>query len=406
MSSRYSHHFPGKHSTTYGDSHNTPRYAPPEALEKEPRNRSSDIWSLGCVFLQILSRILEHPADRLTEFWKHNGSEDSIFAKNPEASRMWCDNLIGAKRVAQFGLPRKLLMGVGLVFEGMLNVDPTFRPTARQLFARLADLDTVYPHDDFAIGPCCSPSSHIHHQALAITSDDGEGPQALSTDPTATKFRRSSEPQRTDCGPVFLDSHVPQWPLPDLFAIDKNLYYAFFSINNLLLAKHEHLSIESLSRLRRINDSATVKALAQTNTDRQALSLHSSTLNAKRAVLSKTLIHSSRTTGLKDTKFLVFQIEWSVGSNEELRTVQLAMSSICFHRSEFFHMPYFLLLLDPREDNLETGTDNFRRGLWAEGLGPGCLAMRQQVLEVSKRFPPHRQLSCKDLIVILNSDEL
>ena len=35
----------------------TPRYAAPEVTEWEARNESSDIWSLGCVFLDILVAI-------------------------------------------------------------------------------------------------------------------------------------------------------------------------------------------------------------------------------------------------------------------------------------------------------------------------------------------------------------
>ena len=41
------------HSTTVGIAAMTPRYCSPEVAACEPRNSSSDIWSLGCVFLEM-----------------------------------------------------------------------------------------------------------------------------------------------------------------------------------------------------------------------------------------------------------------------------------------------------------------------------------------------------------------
>ena len=41
------------HSTTLGPTAMTPRYSAPEVAACEPRNTSSDTWSLGCVFLEV-----------------------------------------------------------------------------------------------------------------------------------------------------------------------------------------------------------------------------------------------------------------------------------------------------------------------------------------------------------------
>jgi serine/threonine protein kinase len=41
------------HSTAQGPPTITPRYRAPEVVAFEPRNSSSDIWSLGCVFLEM-----------------------------------------------------------------------------------------------------------------------------------------------------------------------------------------------------------------------------------------------------------------------------------------------------------------------------------------------------------------
>jgi serine/threonine protein kinase len=41
------------HSTTHEEARRSPKYCAPEAVREEPRNRKSDIWSLGCVFLEM-----------------------------------------------------------------------------------------------------------------------------------------------------------------------------------------------------------------------------------------------------------------------------------------------------------------------------------------------------------------
>jgi hypothetical protein len=41
------------HSTTEGETAGTPRYASPEVAYQQPRGSSSDIWSPGCVFLEM-----------------------------------------------------------------------------------------------------------------------------------------------------------------------------------------------------------------------------------------------------------------------------------------------------------------------------------------------------------------
>jgi serine/threonine protein kinase len=43
----------------------TRRYSAPEVFESEPRNRSTDIWGLGCVLIEILSRLRGYKLDAL-----------------------------------------------------------------------------------------------------------------------------------------------------------------------------------------------------------------------------------------------------------------------------------------------------------------------------------------------------
>lgn len=44
----------GRSTTTGVVNAHTHAYAAPEVLEQRPRNTSSDVWSLGCVFLDMV----------------------------------------------------------------------------------------------------------------------------------------------------------------------------------------------------------------------------------------------------------------------------------------------------------------------------------------------------------------
>jgi hypothetical protein len=49
----------------------TPRYISPETHEGRPRNEASDIWSLGCVFLEMLTVLINSSVDELLGYIHH-----------------------------------------------------------------------------------------------------------------------------------------------------------------------------------------------------------------------------------------------------------------------------------------------------------------------------------------------
>ncbi|KAF2797482.1 kinase-like protein, partial [Melanomma pulvis-pyrius CBS 109.77] len=58
-----------EHSTTEGIPHKfTSRYCAPEVNERDPRNTKSDIWSLGCVFLEIITVIKGYTLVEFNDF--------------------------------------------------------------------------------------------------------------------------------------------------------------------------------------------------------------------------------------------------------------------------------------------------------------------------------------------------
>lgn len=51
----------GERGTTEGNSVAfTAAYVAPEVYEREARNEAADVWSLGCVFLEMLVRTLSY----------------------------------------------------------------------------------------------------------------------------------------------------------------------------------------------------------------------------------------------------------------------------------------------------------------------------------------------------------
>lgn len=71
--------------TTENEGPNTPRYCSPEAANCEPRNSSSDIWSLGCVFLELVTILKGKTIGSMKEFFATHGSRSQFFRSNPGA---------------------------------------------------------------------------------------------------------------------------------------------------------------------------------------------------------------------------------------------------------------------------------------------------------------------------------
>lgn len=77
---------------TSGYTEKTKKYACPEALDEENRNYSADIFSLGCVFLEIVTISLEVPLDDLYSYLTDTGN-DTIYAMTLSKIPGWMDVL-------------------------------------------------------------------------------------------------------------------------------------------------------------------------------------------------------------------------------------------------------------------------------------------------------------------------
>ena len=112
-------------STTSTDSSKTPAYCALEVANHQKRNSSSDIWSLGCVFLET-STILK--GRQLAQMRQHFKTHSDVWAfhKNLPAIREWSNALTsGGSKVDNHPLEWT---------RSMLQVQPELRPSAEQLF--------------------------------------------------------------------------------------------------------------------------------------------------------------------------------------------------------------------------------------------------------------------------------
>ncbi|CAN9406212.1 unnamed protein product [Alternaria sp. RS040] len=71
----------------------TPRYCAPEVIAYTERNSSSDIWSFGCVFLEMWTVLRCHTLEDLRTHMTANGSGAKEYHSNLEANTSWIEML-------------------------------------------------------------------------------------------------------------------------------------------------------------------------------------------------------------------------------------------------------------------------------------------------------------------------
>ncbi|KAI9766121.1 MAG: hypothetical protein M1839_005028 [Geoglossum umbratile] len=116
-------------STTTADSAKSILYCAPEVANYQPRNSSSDVWSLGCVFLEMVTALKGEKITNMRSYFKDR-SGDYRFYRNRENAMQWIEqlHLLGSKAD---NAPLSWITE-------MLELNPTSRPTAPALFAQIS----------------------------------------------------------------------------------------------------------------------------------------------------------------------------------------------------------------------------------------------------------------------------
>ncbi|KAF2466883.1 uncharacterized protein BDR25DRAFT_235764, partial [Lindgomyces ingoldianus] len=64
-------------------------YAAPEVSKYALRNSSSDIWSLGCVFLEMWTSLFSVPVASLHDHLEKNGTQSACYHLNMSVMDSW-----------------------------------------------------------------------------------------------------------------------------------------------------------------------------------------------------------------------------------------------------------------------------------------------------------------------------
>lgn len=115
----------------------TIRYLAPEVLDSESRNRATDIFSLGCVLLEVVSGFYGMSLASVKDFWRRIGNGQSSFSRNPEAAMVLIAHLRGLP--SDTTKVRYFCSYLGM----LLEPNRLKRSRAGQVIGRLVDLSAL-----------------------------------------------------------------------------------------------------------------------------------------------------------------------------------------------------------------------------------------------------------------------
>lgn len=138
-------------------------YAAPEVVLQDTRGFAADIFSLGCVYLEMLA-VLAMKKDELLEIRKSNPAGDMSYQANLESIQQseFVRDLRGVSLV--FSSPKEtgsgsFVFSISDIIIGMLSSEPCLRPTARQLRAEMGADDE-----------CCSSGPEVFEVYMGTRS--------------------------------------------------------------------------------------------------------------------------------------------------------------------------------------------------------------------------------------------
>jgi serine/threonine protein kinase len=119
----------------------TIRYSAPEVLDFEPRNRATDIWSLGCILLEMVFGFYGTSLRDLKERWKTIGNGQCSYARNQDAVEARFNDLLVQPPDLYVGTLK--VKHLSVFVRMMLEKDRLQRPSAQQIVDRLSDIGVL-----------------------------------------------------------------------------------------------------------------------------------------------------------------------------------------------------------------------------------------------------------------------
>jgi tetratricopeptide (TPR) repeat protein len=144
----------------------TPRYCAPEVALQEPRNTSSDIWSLGVVFLEMVVVLKGKTIEYMVNFFKEHGSQQAYVRTNTAALLELVAELEGVGSLCDN-------RALGWI-QRMLLTEQQLRPTAASLVASITASDKDRCESTVFCGICClSPDDQFFDEVDELEDDGG-----------------------------------------------------------------------------------------------------------------------------------------------------------------------------------------------------------------------------------------
>lgn len=142
-------------TTTFGPAAMAPMYSAPEVTdEDQSSNTFSDIWSLGCVFIEMMTVLKGKSVHDLRQYLNEQSTRSSAYSQNLFHVRGWIGNL----KVNSDESEKRLLEKI----ENMIAQNPQSRPTAEMLRKEILDIDS-YSEQSF-FGDCCKTKSGTENE--------------------------------------------------------------------------------------------------------------------------------------------------------------------------------------------------------------------------------------------------
>ena len=130
----------------------TRAYCAPEVAAEEVRRSSSDVWSLGCVFLEMVSALKGRTRGNLESFFEGHGSRSRFLYSNHEAYKQWNSVLRDLSNLDNEPLDW---------IDSMVHLEPRTRSTAQEIVDGIVvPGGDLHRHVQFC-GICCRTSETI-----------------------------------------------------------------------------------------------------------------------------------------------------------------------------------------------------------------------------------------------------
>ena len=126
----------------------TAKYCAPEVANYEPRNTSSDIWSLGVVFLEMVAVLKGKTVEQVYDFLRERGSRQASVRANIDGTHL----LIAELRTVGSPTDNAVLGWI----QDMVVLQPQVRPTVTSLMASIISASQKGGRHEAFCGICCA----------------------------------------------------------------------------------------------------------------------------------------------------------------------------------------------------------------------------------------------------------